>query len=100
MLNLDLSHIEAKISELLKKDKKLQLINGELITKYLVAFLLGFHSYTLIFSSYYLDGIAAEINEMLQEAGQISLAELSSRFSLPLLCLEAVRLSQSTDLLP
>jgi len=33
VLNLDLVHIEAKIQELLKKDKRLRLLNGEIITR-------------------------------------------------------------------
>ena len=33
VLNLDLVHIEVKIQELLKKDKRLRLLNGEIITR-------------------------------------------------------------------
>lgn len=87
VLNVDLAHIEAKVAELLKKDKRLQLINGEIITRYEGTFCIICLNWC---ARYYLDGIAVEINEMLQEAGQLNLYELSSRFALPLLCLETV----------
>ncbi len=33
LLKIDLAHIEKKIDELMKKDKQLQLIDGEIIAK-------------------------------------------------------------------
>ncbi|ELR21615.1 uncharacterized protein ACA1_229160 [Acanthamoeba castellanii str. Neff] len=64
LLNIDLNHIEARLAEMLKRDKRLQIMNGEVMTKY------------------YLDGVAQEINEALAESGQIILTELAPRFSL------------------
>jgi len=70
LLNIDLSRIESKISEMVKRDKKLRVVNGDLIAKY------------------YFDGVAKELNETLQEYGQISLHELAKRFSLNIETLE------------
>jgi hypothetical protein len=33
LLNLDLSHIEKKVEEMLKKDKQLQQVDGEIISR-------------------------------------------------------------------
>jgi len=64
LLNVDLSHIEKKVAELVKRDKQLQLVDGELL------------------SSFYLDGIAIEINDFLQEEGEVNVIDLSKRFNL------------------
>jgi hypothetical protein len=34
LLNIDLNHIEARLAEMLKRDKRLQIMNGEVMTKY------------------------------------------------------------------
>ncbi|XP_032239292.2 E3 UFM1-protein ligase 1 homolog [Nematostella vectensis] len=65
IINVDLSHVDNKVSEILRHDKSLVLIQGDLIDKD------------------YLDRMAEEINETLQEAGQVFIAELSKTFSLP-----------------
>ncbi|CAB4010178.1 E3 UFM1- ligase 1, partial [Paramuricea clavata] len=62
VINVDLSHIESKVAELIKTDRSLVLIQGELIEKH------------------YLDHIAEEINEKLQESGLVSIGELAKTF--------------------
>eukprot|EP01097_Dermamoeba_algensis_P009643 TRINITY_DN6880_c0_g1_i1.p1 TRINITY_DN6880_c0_g1~~TRINITY_DN6880_c0_g1_i1.p1 ORF type:complete len:728 (+),score=218.78 TRINITY_DN6880_c0_g1_i1:52-2235(+) len=64
ILNVDLSHIEAKVQEIIAKDRTLQYDNGEII------------------ANYYLDGIVEEINETLEETGELSIEELAGRFNL------------------
>jgi hypothetical protein len=34
LLNVDLSHVQKKVDELVRRDRKLQLIDGELIAEY------------------------------------------------------------------
>ena len=65
ILNVDLPYIERAADELLKHDDGLQLFQGELI------------------ASYYLDSLAEEINQTLQGAGRITLAELAVQHTLP-----------------
>lgn len=62
IINIDLSRIESKVSELIKFDRNLVLIQGELIEKQ------------------YLDHITEEINEKLQESGLVSVGELANTF--------------------
>uniref|UniRef100_H2YV25 E3 UFM1-protein ligase 1 n=1 Tax=Ciona savignyi TaxID=51511 RepID=H2YV25_CIOSA len=64
-LNVDFSHIEAKSNEMVKSDRNLQLIYGQII------------------DSSYLDRLAEEINDALQSAGQITIAELSKQYDVP-----------------
>lgn len=63
-LNVDLSQINANISEITKA-KDVQLVSGYLI------------------ANYYLEKIAREINEKLQLQGQVSVGELSLQYDLP-----------------
>jgi len=63
LLNVDLSHIERHVEELVRRERSVQLVDGELIT------------------SYYQDGVAEEINEALHDAGHVSLAALARRFN-------------------
>jgi len=63
ILNVDFSHIQRKVEDIVKKNRSIQLIEGELI------------------SNYYLDGIAEEINESLQESGETRLGDLARRFN-------------------
>ena len=65
ILNVDLSHVEHAADELLRRDDGLQLFQGELI------------------ASYYLDSLAEEINQTLQGAGRVTLAELAVQHTLP-----------------
>jgi len=65
VLNLDLTHIEAKCNEIAKSDKNIHLTYGQLISKT------------------YLDHLAEEINENLQSSGQITLGYLSTTYDLP-----------------
>ncbi|XP_077864650.1 E3 UFM1-protein ligase 1-like isoform X2 [Saccoglossus kowalevskii] len=65
IINVDFSHIEAKTNDIVKSDKNLNLILGKLI------------------DSEYLDLIADEINDKLQESGQVSIAELTKHYDLP-----------------
>ena len=53
LLHVDLSHVEQKVNELVHKDRFFSLVQGELLDKD------------------YLDQLAEEINETLQEAGQV-----------------------------
>nr|XP_002122241.1 E3 UFM1-protein ligase 1 [Ciona intestinalis] len=64
-LNVDFSHVEAKSNELVKSDRNLQLIYGQMI------------------DSTYLDRLAEEINENLQSTGQLTIAELSKQYDVP-----------------
>ena len=66
LLNLDLHHVETAARALcVKKGKKVVELAGQLI------------------ADYYLDTIAEEINESLQESGSCGLVELAQRFALP-----------------
>ena len=63
-LNVDLSHIQRRLDDLLKDDPSIQFIDGE------------------VFTEDYMDGVAEEINQILQEAGSLRLVELAARFNL------------------
>ncbi|KAK2883752.1 hypothetical protein QQF64_016521 [Cirrhinus molitorella] len=65
IINVDLVHVESRASEIAKSDKGTQLILGQLID---VA---------------YLDRLAEEVNDKLQEAGQVNIAELCKTYDLP-----------------
>ncbi|KAG1953551.1 E3 UFM1-protein ligase 1 [Pimephales promelas] len=65
IINVDLVHVESRASEIAKSDKSTQLILGQLIDKS------------------YLDRLAEEVNDKLQEAGQVNIAELSKTYDLP-----------------
>ena len=62
-LNVDLSHIQRRLDDLLKDDPSIQFIDGE------------------VFTEDYMDGVAEEINQILQEAGSLRVVELSARFN-------------------
>ncbi|ESN98856.1 hypothetical protein HELRODRAFT_188930 [Helobdella robusta] len=64
-LNVDLLHIEAKVNELMKTDKSLKLILGQLIDKS------------------YFDRLSEEINDKLQEQGLVTISELAKHFNFP-----------------
>lgn len=65
ILNVDLSYVEAKISELLKLDKSLLLVQGFLMNRM------------------HLEKMCEEINDTLQEAGQLTVSDLTKEFGLP-----------------
>ncbi|XP_051951847.1 E3 UFM1-protein ligase 1 [Xyrauchen texanus] len=65
IINIDLVHVESRASEIAKSDKGTQLILGQLIDKT------------------FLDRLAEEVNDKLQEAGQVNIAELCKMYDLP-----------------
>ncbi|XP_067051094.1 E3 UFM1-protein ligase 1 homolog isoform X2 [Acropora muricata] len=65
LIGVDFSHVEKKVIEMVKHSSSLKLIQGDLIDKN------------------YLDQVAEDINDFLQESGQISIAELSKKFTFP-----------------
>ena len=64
-LNVDYTHIDRKVNDLLVQDSNLSIHYGELISKQ------------------FFDNLAVEINETLQETGLIPLTQLSQEVSLP-----------------
>ncbi|XP_076444457.1 E3 UFM1-protein ligase 1-like [Babylonia areolata] len=64
-LNVDLSHVEAKVNDMVKHDHNLTLILGQLI------------------DSSYRDKLADEINDLLKEQGHVTVAELAKSYDLP-----------------
>ncbi|XP_057308369.1 E3 UFM1-protein ligase 1 homolog isoform X1 [Hydractinia symbiolongicarpus] len=66
ILNIDLSHIESKVNEIVRGDRHFSLVQGQLLDRD------------------YLDRTAEEINEALQEAGQVAIADLAKTFNLPI----------------
>ncbi|XP_022089822.1 E3 UFM1-protein ligase 1-like isoform X2 [Acanthaster planci] len=65
ILGVDFSHIEAKANELVKHDRSLHMVLGQLVTR----------DYT--------DQLSEDINDQLQEAGQVTVAELTKSHDLP-----------------
>jgi len=65
IINVDLTHIENRVTDIIRGDRHFFLIHGELIDKD------------------YRDRTAEEINETLQEAGQVLVADLAKTFNLP-----------------
>ncbi|XP_041109614.1 E3 UFM1-protein ligase 1-like isoform X2 [Polyodon spathula] len=63
--NVDLVHVESRASDIAKSDKSIQLVLGQLIDEN------------------YLDKLAEEVNDRLQEAGQVTIAELCKSYDLP-----------------
>mmetsp|Transcript_6498 Transcript_6498/g.26790 ORF Transcript_6498/g.26790 Transcript_6498/m.26790 type:complete len:767 (-) Transcript_6498:51-2351(-) len=64
MLNVDLTHIETHAHALCASDKSVQYISGELVC------------------DWYLDRVAEEVEESLQDAGHLHISTLASRFAL------------------
>lgn len=64
-INVDLVHVENKANEIAKSDKGVQLVLGQLI------------------DDSYLDRLAEEVNDKLQEAGLMSISELCKNYDLP-----------------
>uniref|UniRef100_A0A7N6FJ23 E3 UFM1-protein ligase 1 n=1 Tax=Anabas testudineus TaxID=64144 RepID=A0A7N6FJ23_ANATE len=65
IINVDWVHVENRASEIAKSDKGVQLVLGQLI------------------DDTYLDRLAEEVNDKLQEAGLISIVELCKSYDLP-----------------
>lgn len=65
IINVDWVHVESRASDIAKSDKGVQLVLGQLI------------------DDVYLDRLAEEVNDKLQEAGLISIAELCKNYDLP-----------------
>lgn len=65
IINVDWVHVENRASDIAKSDKGAQLVLGQLI------------------DDTYLDRLAEEVNDKLQEAGLISIAELCKSYDLP-----------------
>lgn len=65
IINVDLVHVEGRANEIAKSDKGTQLILGQLIDET------------------FLDRLAEEVNDKLQEAGQVNIAELCKTYDLP-----------------
>jgi E3 UFM1-protein ligase 1 len=66
LLNIDISHIEAKINEIFKNDSNLTFITGQILSKD------------------YMNKISEEINDILQEKGNILISDLSNQYELPI----------------
>ncbi|XP_064629084.1 E3 UFM1-protein ligase 1-like [Lineus longissimus] len=64
-INVDFSHIESKVNDIVRSDRSLTLVLGQLIDQ----------SYS--------DKLAEEINDKLQEQGQLTIAELTKQYDLP-----------------
>ncbi|KAM4772730.1 E3 UFM1-protein ligase 1 [Rhinophrynus dorsalis] len=65
VVNVDLTHIESRANELVRSDNGIQLVLGQLLDEN------------------YLDQIAEEVNDKLQEAGQVTISELCKMYDLP-----------------
>uniref|UniRef100_G1NLH9 E3 UFM1-protein ligase 1 n=1 Tax=Meleagris gallopavo TaxID=9103 RepID=G1NLH9_MELGA len=65
IINVDLLHIENRANDIVKSDKAVQLVLGQLINES------------------YLDQLAEEINDKLQETGQVTISELCKAYDLP-----------------
>lgn len=65
IINVDWVHVENRASDIAKSDKGVQLVLGQLI------------------ENAYLDRLAEDVNDKLQEAGLISIAELCKNYDLP-----------------
>ncbi|KAM9338966.1 E3 UFM1-protein ligase 1 [Symphorus nematophorus] len=65
IINVDWVHVENRAGDIAKSDKGVQLVLGQLI------------------DDTYLDRLAEEVNDKLQEAGLISIAELCKNYDLP-----------------
>uniref|UniRef100_A0A8D2JEM5 E3 UFM1-protein ligase 1 n=1 Tax=Sciurus vulgaris TaxID=55149 RepID=A0A8D2JEM5_SCIVU len=65
VINVDLIHIENRIGDIVKSEKHVQLVLGQLI------------------DDNYLDRLAEEVNDKLQESGQVTISELCKTYDLP-----------------
>ncbi|KAM5163262.1 E3 UFM1-protein ligase 1 [Mantella aurantiaca] len=65
VVNVDLTHIESRANDLVRSEKNVQLVLGQLV------------------DDNYLDQLAEEVNDKLQEAGQVTISELCKTYDLP-----------------
>uniref|UniRef100_A0A8C5SZS9 E3 UFM1-protein ligase 1 n=1 Tax=Malurus cyaneus samueli TaxID=2593467 RepID=A0A8C5SZS9_9PASS len=65
VINVDLLHIENRANDIVKSEKGIQLVLGQLINES------------------YLDHLAEEVNDKLQETGQVTISELCKAYDLP-----------------
>uniref|UniRef100_A0A8D0HAR1 E3 UFM1-protein ligase 1 n=1 Tax=Sphenodon punctatus TaxID=8508 RepID=A0A8D0HAR1_SPHPU len=65
VINVDLLHIENRANDIVKSDKTIQLVLGQLVDEN------------------YLTRLAEEINDKLQETGQVTISELCKAYDLP-----------------
>ncbi|XP_070394559.1 E3 UFM1-protein ligase 1 isoform X2 [Dermacentor albipictus] len=65
ILNVDLCHVEARCADLVRTEHNLQIVLGQLIDRS------------------YLDSLAEDINEKLQQAGHITFGEITKQYDLP-----------------
>ncbi|XP_063078956.1 E3 UFM1-protein ligase 1 [Engraulis encrasicolus] len=65
IINVDLVHVEKRANEIARSDRNIQLVLGQLIDES------------------YLNRIAEEVNDKLQEAGQVTIPELCKSYDLP-----------------
>ncbi|NXG35276.1 UFL1 ligase, partial [Dromaius novaehollandiae] len=65
VINVDLLHIENRANDIVKADKTVQLVLGQLIDES------------------YVDQLAEEVNDKLQETGQVTISELCKAYDLP-----------------
>ncbi|XP_049529197.1 E3 UFM1-protein ligase 1-like [Dermacentor silvarum] len=65
ILNVDLCHVEARCADLVRTEHSLQIVLGQLIDRS------------------YLDSLAEDINEKLQQAGHITFGEITKQYDLP-----------------
>ncbi|KAF4091943.1 hypothetical protein AMELA_G00015310 [Ameiurus melas] len=65
IINVDLVHVESRVNEVAKSERGTRTILGQLITEH------------------YLEQVCEEVNDKLQEAGQVNITELSKTHQLP-----------------
>ncbi|XP_048350100.1 E3 UFM1-protein ligase 1 [Sphaerodactylus townsendi] len=65
VINVDLLHVENRANDIVKSDRTIQLVLGQLIDEH------------------YLDQVAEETNDKLQETGQVKISDLCKTYNLP-----------------
>ncbi|XP_033740513.1 E3 UFM1-protein ligase 1-like [Pecten maximus] len=65
ILNVDFRHVESQVNEMIKHDHNLLTVLGQLISRS------------------YLDNLAEEVNDKLQDQGHVTIAELTTLYDLP-----------------
>lgn len=65
VINVDLTHIENRVGDIIKSEKHVQMVLGQLIDEN------------------YLDRLSEEVNDKLQESGQVTVSELCKTYDLP-----------------
>ncbi|XP_062605346.1 E3 UFM1-protein ligase 1-like isoform X2 [Saccostrea cucullata] len=65
ILNVDFRHIEDKVTDMVKQDRSLMLVLGQLVDKN------------------YLDSMAEEVNDKLQDKGYLTMVDITKQYDLP-----------------